>query len=345
MQREGVTVEQYTQISRLDVLDQLRRLSDRPIPAGDKRQEPFIPLETLLCYGLFFVFDPHHYGGRNIDSLPAIAGCLARFFRRSPGSILSKMLNLDGSRANSARAEPMLFATLVSQPILFRDIYNTILGAAREVGISNEALPDFLGYLDDTSVGTAYNTSTQVEPHLLLGQEELPITDTELLIMGQDSKDTSVLEHSLGEQMTEKLLVGRVRLTQHRFAKNVVRNWQRTCVFCGFGPNTLPERSGLLYASHIKPWARSTGSERVDIRNGLAACPIHDATFDHGYITVLPDHSIVSSTLLQESIRNGDPRAQVYFSDVLRDHIEPLHGSCDPSPHYLAYHRDNIFRH
>ena len=28
-----------------------------------KRQEAFTPVEAILCYGLFFVVDPHRYGG------------------------------------------------------------------------------------------------------------------------------------------------------------------------------------------------------------------------------------------------------------------------------------------
>src|SRR5690242_10763823 len=63
-----------------------------------KRQVPFNAVETLLCYGLFSLIDPHHYGGGNIDRIPASARILSIFFRRTPGSITSKMLNLDGSR-------------------------------------------------------------------------------------------------------------------------------------------------------------------------------------------------------------------------------------------------------
>ncbi|WP_407664684.1 HNH endonuclease [Micromonospora tarensis] len=33
----------------------------------------------------------------------------------------------------------------------------------------------------------------------------------------------------------------------------------------------------MLVASHIKPWRVSTHAERLDPRNGLAACPTHDA--------------------------------------------------------------------
>src|SRR5437660_685389 len=70
------------------------------------RQVAFLPVETLLCYGLFYRLDPHRFGGANIDRVPDLVKVLAATFRRSPGSLTSKMLNLDGSRANAARPEP-----------------------------------------------------------------------------------------------------------------------------------------------------------------------------------------------------------------------------------------------
>jgi putative restriction endonuclease len=38
----------------------------------------------------------------------------------------------------------------------------------------------------------------------------------------------------------------------------------------------------MLLAGHIKPWRDSTPIERLDPRNGLAACPAHDVAFDTG---------------------------------------------------------------
>jgi putative restriction endonuclease len=345
MPADAVVVEHYTQIKRPDALAQLSHIVERSFPVLGRRQEPFVPVETLLCYGLFFVLDPHRYGGRNADRMPDIVRRLATFFRRSPGSIQSKMLNLDGSRVNSARAEPTLFAILTNRPALYQDIYLLILSSARELGIANEVLPNFLEYHENDATPAANATQVLNNTSLLLGQDELPQSATELLTMAEREVDTSTLALTLGEQTTEKLLLGRIRLTQHRFATNVLKNWQRTCVFCGASFHTLPERSGLLHASHIKPWARSTAHERTDVRNGFAACPTHDAAFDRGYITVLPDHRIVPSRLIQESIRNGDPLVQVYFREVLRDQIEVMNGRVRPHPAYLAYHRDNIFRH
>lgn len=345
MPRTSAPIEHYVALTRRDALAQLRRIVGRPPPAPGTRQESFLPVETLLCYGLFLVFDPHRFGGSNLARLPAIAGTLARFFRRSPGSILSKMFNLDGSRANSARMEPELFAVLVSHPSLYRGLYATILGAARELGLPATLLPDFLDYLE-AGPASASAVASPTEIPFLRGQDELPSASADVFAAerAHSDRDIVALETVLGPDTTEKLVVGRVRLAQHRFAADVVANWRRACVFCGFDPRALPDRSGLLHASHIKPWARSAARERVDVRNGLAACPIHDAAFDRGYLTIQDDYRIARSPLLEESVRAGDPRVGLYFRDALRDRIEIPDGTLPPHPAYLAYHRRDVFR-
>jgi putative restriction endonuclease len=42
----------------------------------------------------------------------------------------------------------------------------------------------------------------------------------------------------------------------------------------------------MLLASHTKPWGDSFSRERLIYRNGLAACPAHDAAFDSGLLSV-----------------------------------------------------------
>ena len=48
----------------------------------------------------------------------------------------------------------------------------------------------------------------------------------------------------------------------------------------------------LGQAGHIKPWKDSSAGERLDPRNGLAACPSHDVAFDTGMLTVTADLKI-----------------------------------------------------
>jgi len=148
-------------------------------------------------------------------------------------------------------------------------LYKDILMAARDLSISEEALPDFLGYL---SPGSAAED--------LLGQEDLPSSTASLLAGSEGALRELEQAFTLNEMQTEKFAERKIRLTQHRFALQVLENCGRICVFCGFDPRSLPIRNGLLRASHIKPWAVSDQRERVDVRNGLTACPMHDSGFD-----------------------------------------------------------------
>ena len=177
----------------------------------------------------------------------------------------------------------------------------------------------------------------------LFGQEDLP-NSTSVLLAGTDNEMKELEQvFALGDSLTEKLVERKIRLSQHRFALEVLENCGRTCVFCGFEPRSLPVRSGLLRASHIKPWAAADHRERMDVRNGLAACPMHDAAFDQGYLAVKEDYRIYEARLLQESVVQ-DRGVNLYFGDTLSSSlILPLRAK-RPADHYLVYHWQKIFK-
>src|SRR5579883_1898954 len=154
-------------LSTEQILHQLTEISHRQLPQPGHRQVPFNMVETVLCYGLFYILDPHRYGGANIDKVPSEVNTLAAFFRRTPGSITNKMLNLDGSRKHCALEEPLLFASLASEPARYRALYQTILATARELALDEHVLPDFLGGLPLISEDTD-----------LLGQDDVPASTT-----------------------------------------------------------------------------------------------------------------------------------------------------------------------
>jgi len=322
----------HLELTRQEILDQLIEICARQLPGPGRRQVAFNVVETLLCYGLFYILDPHRYGGANIDKVPSIVRTLAAFFRRTPGSITNKMLNLDGSRLHSARNEPLLFAHLASEPAIYQTLYRDILMTARNLSIEEETLPDFLEYLHD---------SAGVED--LVGQEDLPNSNTALLA-GTDTEMQELEQvFALGESLTEKLVERKIRLSQHRFALEVMDNCGRRCVFCGFEPRSLPVRSGRLRASHIKPWGEADHRERMDVRNGLAACPMHDAAFDQGYLAINGDYRIYEARVLQESVIQ-DRGVNLYFGDALSSSlILPQHAK-RPADHYLAYYWQRIFK-
>jgi len=99
----------------------------------------------------------------------------------------------------------------------------------------------------------------------------------------------------------------------------------------------------LLVASHIKPWADSDDRERLDPRNGVAACPTHDAAFDTGLITVNGGLRVHRAPRLEESSRT-DPGVDRYFGQVLRPTLVVPTGGHPPGAGYLSWHREHIYR-
>jgi putative restriction endonuclease len=324
-------LQDYLELSRTRIQQQLAEITARHPAVPGQRQGPFNAIETLLCYGLFTLCDPHKYGGRNIQAVPREVTALATFFRRTPGSITNKMLNLDGSRPHSAREEPLLFATLAADPDLYHMLYVQILQTARDVLIPEEALPDLLGYLSSH------------EAEALLGQEELPANSGALLAAVEQEMQQMQQTFALSERHTETLAVRKIRLAQHRFARDVLENCTYHCVFCGFEPHSLQAKSALLRASHIQPWAVSTPHERVDVRNGLAACLLHDAAFDQGYLTISEELFIQRARLLQESVAR-DYRADMYFGRLLFERLSFAAQAKTPGARYVRFHREHIFQ-
>lgn len=294
---------------------------------GAGHREDFTPVETLLCFGLFFVLKPNSYGGGNLHRAPAELPALAAAFRRSVSSLLLKMGNLEGSRRNGARAEWLLFTTLSSDHERFDHLYTTVIVAAREAGLGSDAVPDFLGVLGGD---TAF-----------LGQEELVGVDLEAILAGRAETHCHVLDADV--QSTSRLLEMRVRVGQSRFARQVLTNYGHACAFCGFSPGDL-RGLGLLVASHIKPWAKCDDRERLDGRNGLAACPMHDRAFDQGLLLVNGGLRVHRSPELVAQTRR-DGRAEAYFGDrVLAPTLLLPEGATPPGERYLAWHKAEVWR-
>lgn len=301
---------------------QILRRVERP------RQEPFTPVEAVLCYALFFVMDAHRYGGASMHKAPPIVHQLATLFVRPAGSIVSKMMNLDGSRKNAGKHEWQFFVEMAASPDRFAPLYNIAIGSAREVGIDAHRLPDFLkieGILDFD----------------LLGQDELTGATFDTVIeINAAKKRAELLAADEGE--TVRLAEQAVRLGQHRFASQVLDLYQHTCAFCGFAPKSLPGNR-LLVASHIKPWGASDDRERLDPTNGVAACPTHDAAFDTGLITVNGGLRVHRAPSLKRSTES-DAEVDRYFGDALAPTLIVPDGSGGPGRPYLEWHHEHVYQ-
>ncbi len=306
--------------------DQIER---REKKSQGERQENFTPVEVILCYGLFqIVDDPHRYGSESIRNAPPLVHELARLFARPPTSITHKMMNLEGGARNrGGKFEPDFYAEMRINPNLFTYLYNLVLAAARDTKIGPDRLADFLSL-----EGFDYSN--------LLGQEELEHADLSKVVTSLAAQQRT---HRLGNPVdTERMIEKKVRIGQHGFASRVLENFSNTCGFCGFAPKTLPGNK-LLVASHIKPWSDCDNRERLDVLNGVAACPTHDAAFDSGLITVNGGLKVHLSQKLETSTR-ADPGVDQYFGEVLRSQLVVPKQGQRPGDSYLAWHMEHVFQ-
>jgi putative restriction endonuclease len=316
----------YLELTPTQARDQFRALlARRPVSAG--RQVTFLPVETLLCLAASFVINHRLYGGGTAHRAPEPVPSLARLFSRPPSSVLAKMANLDGSRSHGGRWDVLAGARLRDDPARFSQLYRLLLEAARMEGIGPDRLPDFLGLEHGGELA-------------LLGQEELDLSVLEAELRDQLARQAG--EHPWSELETERILLAATRVGQHVFASRVLANCGGQCVFCGLRP-AAPVAKRMLLAGHIKPWKDSTSTERLDPRNGLAACPVHDVAFDTGLLTVNGGLRIHVARSLADAVQ-ADPLTRQYYGrpPLLPALLLPA-GAQAPARKYLDWHRDKVF--
>lgn len=136
----------------------------------------------------------------------------------------------------------------------------------------------------------------------------------------------------ISDIVTDKLLpeTQKVQLIQARIGQGLYRTRvsqiEPTCRVTGI---TDPR---FLIASHIKPWAKSDNSERIDGNNGLLLAPHIDHLFDKGYISFTDEGEILKSSSLDKMV------------------LAWLENPIMPTPlntkqcSYMEYHRKNIYK-
>lgn len=91
----------------------------------------------------------------------------------------------------------------------------------------------------------------------------------------------------------------------------------------------------FLRASHIKPWADSTHSERVDGENGLLLAPHADLLFDRGWISFSASGRVLVSSSLPSDVQ---VRFGLKFDTSIRYGIFSR-----KQLSFLEFHRDVVF--
>ena len=135
----------------------------------------------------------------------------------------------------------------------------------------------------------------------------------------------------LGE---DRLVMGVARVGQSFFRSTVLSAYGGRCCVTGL---SVPS---LLTASHIVPWSQDRHN-RVNPRNGLLLCTLHDRAFDAGLITVADDLTVrVSEAML--SVAVADPFLASTLVACQGKSIR-LPDKFPPNGDFLAYHRERIF--
>lgn len=91
----------------------------------------------------------------------------------------------------------------------------------------------------------------------------------------------------------------------------------------------------FLRASHIKPWAESDNTERVDRNNGLLLTPSADLLFDHGWISFRDDGRLLVAPDLPDEVERK-------VGLDLRPGRD-CGAFNDDQARFLAYHRDCVY--
>jgi hypothetical protein len=100
-------------------------------------------------------------------------------------------------------------------------------------------------------------------------------------------------------------------------------------------PITKIDDERLLVASHIKPWALSNNTERLDTNNGFVLSVIIDRLFDEGLITFsLKKEIIISKSLSANNIQRIGIQSKQIVNNL------PILGRTE---FYLKYHQNKIF--
>lgn len=105
---------------------------------------------------------------------------------------------------------------------------------------------------------------------------------------------------------------------------------------CHCCPFTMISDERLLIASHIKPWAASNDSEKIDPYNGYILSPMFDKLFDRGFITFTENRHVILSEFLSSYTWNRIGLKNDTFIQAL-----PMD---EKRVEYLKFHHSSVFK-
>lgn len=127
-------------------------------------------------------------------------------------------------------------------------------------------------------------------------------------------------------------------IVQVIFRNLLLRVYDDECAFCGL---SFPE---ALQASHIIPWSIASPAQKISPSNGILLCSTHHRLFDHGYLTIDPNGSIVYYDPTEEKFPPYSEADRAATIKLNRKAVRlPEREEHRPSDDALQYHRTQIF--
>ena len=115
--------------------------------------------------------------------------------------------------------------------------------------------------------GYLYNLTKQ-EFEVILDIADIKLESINIDVLPEDSSAE-----------TETLAVGKRRIGQGKYRKDVIQLWEGKCAITG---SSIQE---LLIASHIVPWKDSSSIEKTDEHNSVLLSALYDKLFDRYFIS------------------------------------------------------------
>jgi putative restriction endonuclease len=128
---------------------------------------------------------------------------------------------------------------------------------------------------------------------------------------------------------TDREAIRRVRVTQHLFRAMILSGYRDQCAIC-----TLPARE-LLVASHIIGWAMDK-AHRMNPRNGICLCSLHDRAFDTGLLNIDEEYKVHITARCKVNPEHRVAREMLYYFDGT---TMTLPERWTPDPYLLARRR------
>lgn len=125
---------------------------------------------------------------------------------------------------------------------------------------------------------------------------------------------------------TQKKSLINIRVFQNKLRERILNNYNNQCAICTIN------KADLLICSHIIPWSYDVHN-RLNLKNSICFCALHDKLFDKGYFTLNDNFDIILSNRIDETLK--------FF---FRDSIFKKPHQFPPDKDFLQLHREEIFK-